>query len=174
MSFSALSEQGEVLYSSLSVRPATENLYTISDLPRSAIVFLCKVRERLGKLVTLSESAQLAPKEKAALDLLLSHVIRLLDLPASAAGMAEVNKQIERVIRDNTFRTKHKAAFEQLTPREKEVLALLALGLTNKEVADKLYVSLDTVKHHRKLIKSKLAISSTAGLVLYGQAFNLI
>lgn len=54
-----------------------------------------------------------------------------------------------------------------LSPREIEVLILIAKGLINKEIADKLNISLTTVISHRKNITEKLGIKSVAGLTIY-------
>lgn len=56
---------------------------------------------------------------------------------------------------------------EQLTNREQTILLQLARGLSNKEVASELDISVRTVETHRKNIKKKLGISSTAGLTRY-------
>lgn len=54
-----------------------------------------------------------------------------------------------------------------LSPREIEVLVLLTKGLINKEIAEKLGISLTTVITHRKNITDKLGIKSLAGLTIY-------
>lgn len=56
---------------------------------------------------------------------------------------------------------------EQLTEREQTILLQLAQGKSNKEVAATLDISVRTVETHRKNIKRKLGISSTAGLTRY-------
>lgn len=56
---------------------------------------------------------------------------------------------------------------EQLTNREQTILLELAQGKSNKEVAAALDISVRTVETHRKNIKRKLGISSTAGLTRY-------
>jgi len=56
---------------------------------------------------------------------------------------------------------------EQLTNREQTILLQLAQGKSNKEVAGTLDISVRTVETHRKNIKRKLGISSTAGLTRY-------
>lgn len=151
-----------------------EFFYNSDDLPRSANNFLRLVQERLEKLVGFAEAGEVKAEKNTDLDSLLNHMIRLLDLPNSADDLAEVSKQIERIIRESKFRDKHKAEFDQLTQREKEVLTLLASGCSNKEVAHHLCNSLETIKHHRKIIKSKLSLSSPADFVQYGQAFGLV
>lgn len=54
-----------------------------------------------------------------------------------------------------------------LTRREKEVLTLIAQGLTNPEIAEKLFVSHWTVDSHRKSIMTKLNTKNTASLIKY-------
>ena len=56
---------------------------------------------------------------------------------------------------------------EQLTNREQTILLQLAQGKSNKDVAQALAISVRTVETHRKNIKQKLGISSTAGLTRY-------
>ena len=54
-----------------------------------------------------------------------------------------------------------------LTPREVEVLVLLTKGYINKEIADRLNISITTVISHRKNISEKLGIKSVAALAIY-------
>jgi len=54
-----------------------------------------------------------------------------------------------------------------LSEREREVLRLIALGHTNAEVAERLYLSIRTVESHRAHIQQKLRLSSRAELVQY-------
>jgi len=61
--------------------------------------------------------------------------------------------------------TDRKAALEQLTPREHQVLQYLGRGLTNKEVAQRLGLSHRTVEDHRARIMKKLDVKSLAELV---------
>ncbi len=54
-----------------------------------------------------------------------------------------------------------------LTPREREVAYLVALGFTNKEIADALVITSETVKTHVKNILAKMDLSSKVELRLY-------
>jgi regulator of cell morphogenesis and NO signaling len=63
---------------------------------------------------------------------------------------------------------------EGLSQREREVLQLVACGFINKEIADKLYISLHTVISHRKNITRKLQIKTVAGLTIYALLNGLI
>ncbi len=56
---------------------------------------------------------------------------------------------------------------ELLTPRQREVLQLIAEGLSNKEIAHRLKLSVKTVETHRSELMERLDIHGTAGLVRY-------
>lgn len=62
----------------------------------------------------------------------------------------------------------------RLTPRERQIVKLLAEGKPNKEVAYLLEISLDTAETHRKNILNKLGLRSTAELVRYAIRMGLI
>jgi len=66
------------------------------------------------------------------------------------------------------------AARESLTEREQTILLQLAQGKSNKEVALTLDISVRTVETHRKNIKRKLGISSTAGLTRYAMEHGVL
>ena len=61
-----------------------------------------------------------------------------------------------------------------ISEREKNVLQLVAQGFTNKEIADKLFISLHTVITHRKNITKKLGIKTVSGLTVYAILNNII
>ncbi|WP_147124779.1 response regulator transcription factor [Shimia ponticola] len=63
---------------------------------------------------------------------------------------------------------------EPLTSREQTILLQLAQGKSNKEVANTLDISVRTVETHRKNIKRKLGISSTAGLTRYAMEHGVL
>ena len=57
--------------------------------------------------------------------------------------------------------------FNSLSIREKEVALLIGDGMTNKQIGEHLYISIETVKTHRKKIKAKLEIKSNKDFFLY-------
>ncbi len=61
-----------------------------------------------------------------------------------------------------------------LSPREEEVLRLIALGGTSKEIARLLFLSVATVETHRTHLMSKLDVHNVAGLVLYAFQHRLV
>jgi DNA-binding NarL/FixJ family response regulator len=65
-------------------------------------------------------------------------------------------------------------AGDEISIREKEVLKFVALGLTNKEIGERLFISAHTVITHRKNITAKLGIKTIAGLTVYAVINKLI
>lgn len=63
---------------------------------------------------------------------------------------------------------------EALGEREKEIICCVAKGMSNKEIADALCLSVHTVATHRKNISAKLEIHSTAGLAIFAILHNLV
>ena len=61
-----------------------------------------------------------------------------------------------------------------LTPREREVLTLLAHGHTNREIGDLLHISVRTVEVHRKSVMSKLGLKGRAQLVRFAIDHGLV
>lgn len=62
----------------------------------------------------------------------------------------------------------------ELTPRQREILVLIAEGRSTSEIARSLGVSIKTVESHRALLKERLGIHSVAGLVRYALRLGLI
>ena len=86
--------------------------------------------------------------------------------PASqGARLRQIRRRIE------TSRT---GSLEQLTPRQRETLQLIAEGFSTKEIAFTLGVSIKTVETHRAQLKERLGIHNVAGLVRYALRVGLI
>ncbi len=68
----------------------------------------------------------------------------------------------------------HDDPYVQLTPREREVLQLLAEGMTNRIIAKHLHISVKTVETHRANLLEKLNIESTVALIKYAIRKGLI
>ncbi len=60
---------------------------------------------------------------------------------------------------------KSSAQLPELSPREKEILALIAEGFTNPQIAEKIFLSPFTVDSHRKNLLAKLGVKNTASLI---------
>ena len=75
----------------------------------------------------------------------------------------------------NTLGTKSESGtIDELTKREIDVLQLVSKGLANKEVADRLSISIHTVISHRKNISEKTGIKSASGLTMYAVLKKII
>ena len=62
---------------------------------------------------------------------------------------------------------KHIIKLNTLTTREKEILHLIAKGKTDKEIADKLFISIRTAKKHRNNMITKIGVNNTVELVAF-------
>lgn len=82
-----------------------------------------------------------------------------------------LSPEISKVIIDEYLKhagqTSHETSYDKLTDREREVLQLITEGLSNREIADKLHISVKTVGVHRTNLMEKLNIHSTIDLVKY-------
>ena len=92
--------------------------------------------------------------------------------PISQLG--EIAHKMERIAGEQIFVRKNFRSFQSLTKRELEILALISRGDTNKTISEKLFISLETVKQHRKRIKRKTECGDIVALVKYAQAFDII
>lgn len=99
------------------------------------------------------------------------------------ATQAELMEAITTVAKGKTYLSDEAAAslkktetsaLPLITRREKEVLALIAEGLTNGEIAEKLFISIATVDTHRKNLLIKFQTKNTASLVRTAMQMQLI
>ena len=106
---------------------------------------------------------------------------RLLQgLKSVAMGDYYLDSSVSHAVVENLMKSPLKAAkitdadYATLTPREQEVMRLLAEGLSSKAVAEKLFISPKTVENHRANIMNKLGLHSTIELVRYAAKLGLI
>lgn len=85
----------------------------------------------------------------------------------------EISKKIQALIATKRPQNEQ-AESEGLSEREKEVLRQVAMGKTNKEISEILFISTHTVITHRKNITGKLEIKTVAGLTVYAILNNII
>jgi DNA-binding CsgD family transcriptional regulator len=93
-----------------------------------------------------------------------------LNTNASKETIIEQLQQFFSAEGDNDLAEQRK----ELSLREKDVLKLIAQGSTNKDIADKLNISLNTVLTHRKNITARLGIKTVSGLTFYAIMNGLI
>jgi len=87
-----------------------------------------------------------------------------------AVQLAHSMDQRRRELEQSTSRMR--ADFDTLTPREKEILELVTLGLINKQIAGKMGLSEITVKVHRGSLMRKLGAKSLADLIRMADTLN--
>lgn len=85
----------------------------------------------------------------------------------------KVVTKIFNLLNDNKL-TQDKPESVELSNRETDVLIALVKGMTNKEISDKLFISVHTVITHRKNIIRKTGIKSVSGLTVYALLNNLV
>ena len=85
-------------------------------------------------------------------------------------GLTYMNFSVAEILKDKMPST----ILPMLTRREKEVLELIADGLTNQEIATQLFLGLTTVDSHRKNMLAKFNVKNTAALVKVAIKNNLI
>jgi DNA-binding CsgD family transcriptional regulator len=93
-------------------------------------------------------------------------------LPVDAQHHMAIKAQ--RLLEANNFLRNNYHVFDQLTKREKEILRMMALGITSGKMAKKLHISETTASTHRRNIKRKLKIESNYDVTRYAQAFDLV
>jgi len=100
----------------------------------------------------------------------LTKPIREQDLLDAVAAAIRIDEDRRReVARIHNLRTR----YEQLTPRERQVMALVASGLMNKQVASDLSISEVTVKMHRRSAMRKLGANSVATLARIAEILGI-
>ncbi len=157
-------------------------------LPGDSILFLPSLHECLNGQFNPSfliiESGMLPKPEPYSLERIRSKNKRIHILLIESSPISEnIKTYIDTIVfvneTEDSVLNKLKAFFakgenqvkpsqtDTLSEREKEIVELVALGKTNKEISDKLFISPHTVITHRKNITAKLGIKTIAGLTVY-------
>jgi DNA-binding CsgD family transcriptional regulator len=85
-----------------------------------------------------------------------------------------ISNKAQRLLEENNFLRHNHKVFDTLTKREREILRLIAMGLSSAEIASKLHLSEATVNTHRKNVKNKLNARSNYDITRFAQAFDLV
>ncbi|HJV20004.1 MAG TPA: response regulator transcription factor [Sediminibacterium sp.] len=81
-------------------------------------------------------------------------------------GEQFMDEAIQKILLQESITGQRRSIFDiPLTKRETEIVQLVAEGLSNQEIADKLFLSLRTVETHRMNVNQKLGVKNSAGLV---------
>lgn len=86
----------------------------------------------------------------------------------------EIKHKLERLNTEEQSEELGEDEQQSLSSREKEIVVCVVKGLTNREIADKLFISTHTVITHRRNIARKLQIHSASGLTVYAIVNKLV
>ena len=127
--------------------PLIETLRTMADLPEARFILYCDTitDELLAERCEGHLSAEESDRE-------------VIDLISSLLTAEEGEREV----------------VGELTPRERDIVIGVVKGMTNKEIADKLFISINTVTTHRRNIVKKLDIHSASGLTVYAIMNKLV
>lgn len=145
----------------------------VSDVPDSAVVLLTSSESEEDLLAAVKAGARGYITKNTPLDRLVDSVREVIDggavmSPAMGAKLFEIMGQLLRT-RDVVATRK-----PALTGREIEVLAEVSRGLTSREIAEKLYISENTVKNHIRNVLDKMGLGSRHDAVRYAINEGLI
>jgi len=140
--------------------------------PRAAVVILSLHRDETYILRALKAGARgYRLKDSAESDLVRA-------IRAVADGKAFFSPTVSKVLLEDHVRklrrTGGEDSYDLLTPREREILQLIAEGKSNKEAANALHLSVYTVETHRANIMEKLKLKSVPELILYAVRKGII
>lgn len=111
---------------------------------------------------------------------LLKHAVTeelLIAVRAAQRGQVYLSPTISELVMSDFIVGRDKleqSGFEQLSPREREVLKLVAEGYTNKAIADTMHLSVKTVEKHRASLMTKLNVQDLAALIRLALKHGLI
>lgn len=139
--------------------------------PKAKVIFLTMHDERSYILEMIRSGA----KGYVLKDAPASDILKAVDTVKSG-GTFFSNRVSEVVVSEYVDKAKQITPAKKLglSEREREVLILLAEGLSNKEIAARLFLSVRTVETHREHIMKKLDIHSAAGLTRYAMEQGLV
>lgn len=98
----------------------------------------------------------------------------LLTYSLSVKDFRGLSKKVSRLLCENEFLYNNFLHYQSLSPREIEVLTMITSGFSNKEVSERLLITTETVKQHRKMIKKKTDCKNIVELIKFAQTFDLI
>ena len=136
-----------------------------SEFDRSLELFI-SIPELLEKTILLHD----AHSQPVAVDLPRKDVRSSIHLMENKESIIQkIRNLLDR--RDQSDSESHSM---ELSPRETTIVRLVSMGLTNRLIAEKLFLSAHTVMTHRKNISAKLGIKSVSGLTVYAIVNNII
>ncbi|MGB0458248.1 MAG: response regulator transcription factor [Chitinophagales bacterium] len=96
----------------------------------------------------------------------------LIEFKVEANQLTNTLTYLEKVLSENDFARENYMKFSMLTAREKEALRYIVKGHSNQEIADKMFVSVNTIRTHRNRIWKKLGIKRYNDCVKFATFFD--
>jgi DNA-binding NarL/FixJ family response regulator len=138
---------------------ATQRL--LAELPRVKVIALSMSADRRYVLAMFAAGARGYLLKNSAADELLQAIRTVMD------GLTYVSPSIAATVVDSSLVAASSRANQRLSVREREVLQLIAEGLSSKAIATQLTVAVSTVDTHRRQIMEKLNLHTVAQLTKY-------
>jgi DNA-binding NarL/FixJ family response regulator len=141
---------------------ATHEIKCINPNIRVLVLTMHKSKEYLYHSISAGAQGYLL-KEDSEVELFSAiDALRNGEIFVSKLLTQEITEDLSHIYRGNGH-----LPSDPLTPREREVLKLIAEGKSNKDIADLLFISIRTVENHRANIMNKLKIKKTVDLIRY-------
>ena len=97
-----------------------------------------------------------------------------IDMKNSSSNLPQIIDAIKSIESQNKWAASRLERYRKLTIREKEVMKYLSMGYTNAQISERLFISLDTVKNHRKSLKIKMEIKNSFEFHQYAKALRFL
>jgi RNA polymerase sigma factor (sigma-70 family) len=149
----------------------------VKEFPSTRVIMLSMYANEEYVLQALRVGAAgylLKGARTAELELAVTAVARGETYLSPAASKHVVSGYVQRAGEETTQGDNESRSIERLTPRQREILQLIAEGSSTKEIAQRLNISAKTVEMHRAQLMERLGIHEVAGLVRYAIRIGLV
>lgn len=152
---------------------AIPELLSVSEESRIIVLTAVQDEEELRRVSRLGAAGVIA--KDAPTDMVIKAIDRVhagelwLNRRLTAALVAELRRPGQESLSSDEGKM-----IAQLSDREKEVISLIGEGLKNKQIADRLFISETTVRHHITSILKKLQVSDRLELLIFAYKNNLV
>jgi len=173
-SFEALNSAGKPHKGTIEANSSEEAIQRIKAGRPEARVLALTMHDDEGYLRAVLEVGGVGYVLKRAADSELLSAIRAVWRGGSYLHPEHVQLLLEETTSNPAVKPTADDSYEQLSPREGQVLRLIALGHTNQQVADRLGLSVKTVETYKSRLMTKLGLTGRAALVRYALQHGLL
>ena len=144
-----------------------------SSKPRITTLVLSASLEP-GRLARAVEAGASGVLHKSTPIMGIVDAVRRLKAGEALLSSSEIIEMLRLISRERQQEHEVRQAIEKLTPREREVLRLLAEGLESKEIADRLKITVETERTHMVNILHKLNVHSRLQALVFAARYGLV